>query len=52
MSGDVDQLHAYRVLADAIVAGEPGEARSAAERLLAPSTQALLSAFAELEKDR
>jgi DNA-binding FadR family transcriptional regulator len=51
MSSDVNQLAAYTALADAIVAGDPSAARPAAEHLLAPSTQALLSAFAELEKD-
>jgi DNA-binding FadR family transcriptional regulator len=52
MSGEVSQLEAYRALADTIVAGDPAAARSTAERLLEPSTQALLSAFAELEKQR
>jgi DNA-binding FadR family transcriptional regulator len=52
MSGELDQLAAYRALADAIVTGDPSSARAAAEEVLAPSTQALLSAFAELEKDR
>ena len=52
MSGELNQLGAYRTLADAIVAGDADAARRAAEHLLTPSTNALLSAFAELEKDR
>ncbi|MDT4920390.1 MAG: GntR family transcriptional regulator, transcriptional repressor for pyruvate dehydrogenase complex [Pseudonocardiales bacterium] len=52
MSGELNQLAAYGSLADAIVAGDADAARQAAEKLLTPSTNALLSAFAELEKPR
>jgi GntR family transcriptional regulator, transcriptional repressor for pyruvate dehydrogenase complex len=52
MSGEVNQLDAYRAVAAAICAGDPPAARAAAEDLLRPSTTALMSAFTELEKAR
>jgi DNA-binding FadR family transcriptional regulator len=52
MSGEVSQLDAYRSLAETIAAGDAAAARDAAQDLLGPSTAALMSAFAELEKSR
>ncbi len=41
MEAEVTNLEAYHLLADAVSAGDPGGARSAAEDLLRPATEAL-----------
>ncbi|SEH77730.1 DNA-binding transcriptional regulator, FadR family [Mycolicibacterium rutilum] len=48
MAGEVGRPQAYRVLADAIAAGDPAAARRAAEDLLQPATATLLDALGSL----
>lgn len=50
MSAEVDQIDAYRELAGAVVAGETDRAREAADALLRPATEALLTAMDQLEE--
>ncbi|MCV7369571.1 GntR family transcriptional regulator [Mycolicibacterium duvalii] len=50
MATEVDNVHAYRALTDAVVAGDPAAARDAAHRLLEPATTALLDALHALEE--
>jgi GntR family transcriptional regulator, transcriptional repressor for pyruvate dehydrogenase complex len=52
MADEVGRPEAYRELADAIVAGNPGAARQAAQDLLEPATTALLAALENLEDQR
>jgi GntR family transcriptional regulator, transcriptional repressor for pyruvate dehydrogenase complex len=52
MADEVGRPEAYRKLADAIVAGDPGAARQAAQELLEPATTALLAALDNLEDQR
>ncbi len=52
MADEVGRPEAYRELADAIVAGDPGGARQAAQELLEPATTALLAAIENLEDQR
>ncbi|MCV7279007.1 FadR family transcriptional regulator [Mycolicibacterium flavescens] len=52
MADEVGRPQAYRVLADAITAGDPTAARRAAEDLLQPATATLLDALQSLEDDR
>jgi DNA-binding FadR family transcriptional regulator len=49
MADEVGRPQAYRALADAITAGDPAQARQAAQDLLEPATAALLAALDELE---
>ena len=49
MSAEVGWPEAYRKLADAIVAGNPDQAATAARALLEPATSALLTALTALE---
>lgn len=49
MAAEVGRPQAYRMLADAIVAGDAAAARRAAEDLLEPATNALLAAIDRLE---
>jgi GntR family transcriptional repressor for pyruvate dehydrogenase complex len=51
MAEEVGQVHAYRVLTAAIGAGDPETARAAADRVLRPATESLLSALAALEEE-
>jgi GntR family transcriptional repressor for pyruvate dehydrogenase complex len=51
MAEEVGQLVAYRVLTAAIGAEDPETARSAADRVLRPATESLLSALAALEEE-
>lgn len=48
LAAEVGQVDPYRVLATAIGAGDPATARAAAERVLAPTNDTLLGAFAAL----
>jgi GntR family transcriptional regulator, transcriptional repressor for pyruvate dehydrogenase complex len=48
MAEEVGQVHAYRVLTAAIGAEDPETARAAADRVLRPATESLLSALAAL----
>ncbi len=48
LAGEVGQVEAYRLLAQAITAGDPATARAAAERVLAPLDTALKAAFTAL----
>lgn len=50
MAAEVDQIEAYRTLADAIVAGQQDAARDAADGLLRPATEGLLAAMKLLEE--
>lgn len=50
MAAEVDRVEVYRVLADAISAGDANGARHAAQNLLAPATEALLTAIRQLEE--
>ena len=52
MAEEVGQVHAYRVLTAAIGAGDPDTARAAADRVLRPATESLLSALAALEEEK
>jgi len=51
MAAEVGQVDAYRVLTAALGAGDPETARAAADRVLRPATESLLSALAALEED-
>ena len=51
MAEEVGQPVAYRLLAAAIGAADPETARAAADRVLRPATESLLSALAALEED-
>ncbi len=48
LAAEVGQVDPYRVLAAAITAGDPATARAAAERVLAPTNDLLVGAFAAL----
>jgi GntR family transcriptional regulator, transcriptional repressor for pyruvate dehydrogenase complex len=52
MAAEVDRVDAYRRLAGAIDAGDPGLARQAATELLEPATTAILDALTSLEDQR
>jgi DNA-binding FadR family transcriptional regulator len=52
MAEEVGQVHAYRVLTAAIGAEDPETARAAADRVLRPATESLLSALAALEEEK
>ncbi len=52
MADEVGRPAAYRELADAIDAGDPERARKAAQDLLEPATQGLLTAIDNLEDQR
>jgi DNA-binding FadR family transcriptional regulator len=49
MSAEVNQIRAYRALAETITAGTPDAAYAAAENLLKPATDAFLDAIRKLE---
>ncbi len=49
MAAEVGQIDAYAVLTAAISAGDPDTARAAAERVLRPATESLITALAHLE---
>lgn len=49
LAEEVGQVAPYRVLATAIGAGDPATARAAAERVLAPTNESLVTAFAALD---
>jgi GntR family transcriptional regulator, transcriptional repressor for pyruvate dehydrogenase complex len=49
MAAEVGRPDAYRKLADAIAAGDPGAARQAAVDLLEPATTAMIAAITSLE---
>jgi GntR family transcriptional regulator, transcriptional repressor for pyruvate dehydrogenase complex len=49
MDAEVDNLDGYRVLADAIAAGDRGAAQAAADELLRPATEALSRLLAVLD---
>jgi DNA-binding FadR family transcriptional regulator len=50
MAEEVGQVDAYRLLTAAIGAGDPDTARAAADRVLRPATESLLSALNALEE--
>lgn len=50
MAEEVGRPQAYRELADAVVAGDPDRARTAAQHLLGPATDALLAALDDLQE--
>jgi DNA-binding FadR family transcriptional regulator len=50
MAAEVDRVEVYRAVADAIGAGDADGARRAARDLLAPATEALLTAIRQLEE--
>jgi GntR family transcriptional regulator, transcriptional repressor for pyruvate dehydrogenase complex len=50
MAAEVDQVEIYSALTDRIVLGDADGARRAAESLLAPATDALLTAIRQLEE--
>jgi GntR family transcriptional regulator, transcriptional repressor for pyruvate dehydrogenase complex len=50
MSAEVDQIEVYGALTDRIVRGDADGARRAAQALLAPATDALLTAIRQLEE--
>jgi DNA-binding FadR family transcriptional regulator len=52
MADEVGRPQAYRALAVAIAAGDPPQARQAAQDLLEPATVALLAALDDLEGAR
>jgi DNA-binding FadR family transcriptional regulator len=52
MADEVGRPAAYRELADAITAGDPGRASKAAKDLLEPATTGLLTAIDNLEEQR
>lgn len=52
MADEVGRPQAYQELADAIAAGDPVQARQAADDLLRPATANLLEALRSLEDDR
>jgi GntR family transcriptional repressor for pyruvate dehydrogenase complex len=47
----VGQVEAYRLLAAALGSGDPETTRAAADRVLRPATESLLSALAALEEE-
>ncbi|WP_435769678.1 FadR/GntR family transcriptional regulator [Nocardioides sp. SYSU DS0651] len=49
LADEVGQVEPYRLLAAAIKAGDPATARAAAERVLTPATQALITALDALD---
>jgi DNA-binding FadR family transcriptional regulator len=51
MAEEVGQVDAYRLLASALGGGDPETARAAADRVLRPATESLLSALAALEEE-
>jgi GntR family transcriptional regulator, transcriptional repressor for pyruvate dehydrogenase complex len=51
MAEEVGQVDAYRLLASALGTGDPDIARAAADRVLRPATESLLSALAALEEE-
>jgi DNA-binding FadR family transcriptional regulator len=51
MAEEVGQVEAYRLLASALGSGDPETARAAADRVLRPATESLLSALAALEEE-
>jgi DNA-binding FadR family transcriptional regulator len=51
MAAEVGQVGAYRVLTSAVGAGDPETARAAADRVLRPATDSLLTALAALGGD-
>lgn len=51
MAAEVGQVGAYRVLTAAVGAGDPETARAAADRVLRPATDSLLTALAALGGD-
>ena len=51
MAAEVGQVAAYRVLTSAIAAGDPETARAAADRVLRPATESLLSALRAFESE-
>jgi DNA-binding FadR family transcriptional regulator len=51
LADEVGVVEPYRVLAAAVGAGDPATARAAAERVLGPSAQSLLGAFAGLDQE-
>jgi len=52
MAEEVGQVHAYGVLVAAIGAEDPETAKVAADRVLRPATESLLSALAALEEEK
>jgi GntR family transcriptional repressor for pyruvate dehydrogenase complex len=50
MAEEVGQVDAYRLLTAAIGAGDPDTARAAADRVLRPATESLLSALNALKE--
>ena len=50
MAEEVGQVDAYRLLASALGSGDPDTARAAADRVLRPATESILSALAALEE--
>jgi DNA-binding FadR family transcriptional regulator len=50
MAAEVGNTGGYRVLAAALGEGDPDTARAAAERVLRPATQSLLTALEEVER--
>lgn len=52
LAGEVGQAEPYRVLAAAVRSGDPGTARAAATRVLAPTADALLAALEAIGDER
>jgi GntR family transcriptional repressor for pyruvate dehydrogenase complex len=52
MAAEVGRPEAYRVLADAIAAGDPDAAKKAAIQLLEPATAAMLAVISNLEEQQ
>jgi DNA-binding FadR family transcriptional regulator len=52
MAEEVGQVHSYRVLTAAIGAEDPETARAAADHVLRPATESLLSAIAALQEEK
>jgi GntR family transcriptional repressor for pyruvate dehydrogenase complex len=52
MADEVGRPEAYRMLADAIITGDPAAARQAAHDLLEPATTAMIAAITSLEDNR
>lgn len=50
LSDEVDRVEAYESLADAIVAGDAGQARARAEELLSHATRSIITALEELDR--
>lgn len=51
MAEEVGQSEAYRLLTAAIASGDPETARAAADRVLRPATETLITALTALEED-